>query len=142
MLPFLDFLLDKNPLVRIGPPNLSNITNVAVGHMVARAQGKDPNFNPDVPDYLQHFLEAKVSHPDIVHDGMVMNYLFINLIAGADTTAISIRAVIYFLLRHRNVLQKLEKEVLAAGISGTARYSTAKSLPCKFYTSLNLGVLI
>lgn len=45
-IPFLDFLLDKNPLVRIGPPNLFNITNVAIEHVVARTQVKDLNFNP------------------------------------------------------------------------------------------------
>lgn len=134
MLPFLDIFLDKNPLIRIGPPNLSNITNVAIGHMVSRCQGTDANFNPNVPDYLQYFLEAKQSHPEIVNDGMVMNYLFINLIAGADTTAIAMRAVIYFLLRHRGVYQKLEKEILAADVNGIASYSTAKSLPCTFYS--------
>jgi hypothetical protein len=93
-LPFLDSFLDKNPLARMGPPNLTNTTNVAIEHMVARAQGNDPKFNPDDPDYLQYFPEAKESHPDIVGDGMVMNYLFINLIAGADTTAIAMRAII------------------------------------------------
>ncbi|KAK2791387.1 hypothetical protein FQN53_004568 [Emmonsiellopsis sp. PD_33] len=129
MLPFLDSLLDKNPLIRIGPPNLSNITNVAIERLIARAQGKDPNFRPGVPDYLQLFLEAKESYPEIVHDGMVMNYIFVNLVAGADTTAIALRAVIYFLIRHGNVLQKVEKEVLAAEIDDIARYSTAKSLP-------------
>lgn len=28
-MPFLDFLMDKNPVVRIGPPNLGNITRIA-----------------------------------------------------------------------------------------------------------------
>lgn len=28
-IPFLDFLMDKNPVMRIGPPNLGNITRIA-----------------------------------------------------------------------------------------------------------------
>lgn len=28
-MPFLDFLMDKNPVVRIGPPNLGNVTRIA-----------------------------------------------------------------------------------------------------------------
>lgn len=28
-MPFLDFLMDKNPVMRIGPPNLGNITRIA-----------------------------------------------------------------------------------------------------------------
>lgn len=28
-MPFLDFLMDKSPVVRIGPPNLGNVTRIA-----------------------------------------------------------------------------------------------------------------
>lgn len=28
-MPFLDFLMDKNPVMRIGPPNLGNVTRIA-----------------------------------------------------------------------------------------------------------------
>lgn len=130
-MPFLDFWLDKNPVKRIGPPNLGNITRVAIEHIAARTQGKDPNFDPETPDYLQRFIEAKEQHPDVVHDGMIMNYLFINLIAGSDTTALTIRAVMYFVLKHPDVHVKVKEEIRGAGIDGVAQFGQTKTLPCK-----------
>ena len=48
---------------------------------------------------------------DVVHDGMILNYVFINLIADADTTAITLRAVLIFLMRHPGTLKKLQAEI-------------------------------
>lgn len=131
-MPWLDYLLDKNPVMRIGPPNLSNMTRIALGSLVARLQGKDENFDPATPDYLQHFLEAREAHPDlVVDDGTVMGYLFVNLLAGADTTAITIRAVFYFALKHPRVHRRLVDEVRAAGfdVDEPAPYAGARHLP-------------
>ncbi|RSL89151.1 hypothetical protein CEP52_014981 [Fusarium oligoseptatum] len=126
-MPFLDRWLDKNPFVRIGPPNLGSATKIALDHIAARATGND--LNPETPDFLDRFFEAKQQHPDTVHDGTILNYVFINLIAGADTTAITIRAVIYFVLKHREVHRKLVEEILGADFGEVAQYSTARSLP-------------
>jgi hypothetical protein len=131
-MPFLDFWLDKNPVYRIGPPNLGNITGIALRHIGARASGKDPNYDPATPDYLNSFLETKAANPEVVHDGMILNYVFINLIAGADTTALTIRAIIYLLLKHPDAHRKLEKEILAADLGKVAQYGEAKNLPCEF----------
>lgn len=131
-IPPLDFLLDKNPVVRIGPPNLANVTRIALEHLSSRSQGKDANVNGNVPDFLQHFLNAKNTHPDLVDDGIIMGYLLVNLLAGADTTAITIRGLFYYALRSPEVYQKLEKEVLAAGFAGkVAPYKEARALPCE-----------
>src|SRR4051812_27684897 len=95
-MPFLDALLDKNPLMRLGPPNMVNTITAALGFMGARAQGVDKNFNPEVPDLLHHFMATKTTHPDLVDDNTVLGYTLTPLVAGADTTAIAIRAVVYF----------------------------------------------
>lgn len=39
-MPFLDFLMDKNPVMRIGPPNLGNITRIA-GTFILSTHVKD-----------------------------------------------------------------------------------------------------
>lgn len=128
-MPFLDFLMDKNPVMRIGPPNLGNITRIAVEHLIARSSGKDANFNQKVPDFLQHFLNAKNTHPDLVDDGIIMGYLLVNLLAGADTTAITIRAIFYYALRHPEVYKKLEAEVVAADLGKIAPFNAARAIP-------------
>ncbi|KAI0174798.1 cytochrome P450 [Pestalotiopsis sp. NC0098] len=128
-MPFLDFLLDKNPVARIGPPNLSNVTRIALDHLVARLQGNDKNFDPEVPDFLQHFLDAKQAHPEVVDDGTIVGYMLVNLIAGADTTAITVRAIFDHVLRNPDVYRRLKEEVTAAGFGQVASFSAARSLP-------------
>ncbi|CVL08128.1 related to pisatin demethylase / cytochrome P450 monooxygenase [Fusarium mangiferae] len=128
-MPFLDFLLDKNPVMRIGPPNLANITRISREHLTARLQGKDENFDPDVPDFLQHFIESKNTNPDLVDDKTIMGYLLVNLLAGADTTAITIRALFWYCLHSPRVYSKLEKEVLDADLEDVASFSSARALP-------------
>lgn len=130
-MPFLDSWLDKNPVYRIGPPNLGNATGIALQRIGARVAGKDPNYDPETPDYLHNFLEAKAANPEVVHDGMILNYVFINLLAGADTTALTIRAIIYLVLKHPEVHRELELEILAADLGDVAQYGQAKNLPCK-----------
>lgn len=129
-MPWLDYWLDKNPVVRIGPPNLVNVTRVSLESIVNRIQGKD-NFDPNKPDFLQYFIESKQSHPDLVDDGTVMGYVMVNLIAGADTTAISIRSIFYYCLRNLDVYRKLEAEILGAGFDPEkpAPYSASRQLP-------------
>lgn len=60
-----------------------------------------------------------------------MGYLLVNLVAGADTIAITIRAIFYYTLRHPEVYKKLESEILAADFGKIAPYNAARALPCE-----------
>lgn len=131
-MPWLDFLLDKNPIKRIGPPNLGNVTGISLQHLIARLQGKDANYNPRVPDFLQHFINSKETHPELVNDGVIMGYLLVNLLAGADTTAITIRAIFWYALHNAEAYKKLEAEIVAADLADVASFSSARALPCKY----------
>lgn len=117
--------------MRIGPPNLANITKISLDHLIARLQGKDSNYDPKVPDFLQHFIESKETHPDLVNDGVIMGYLLVNLLAGADTTAITIRAIFWYALHNHEAYKKLEAEILAADLADIASFSSARALPCE-----------
>ncbi|KAM0335135.1 hypothetical protein ACHAQA_000175 [Verticillium albo-atrum] len=129
-MPLLDFLLDKNPVMRIGPPNLGNITKISLDRLIARLQGKDTKFDPKVPDFLQRFIDSKETHPDLVNDGVIMGYLLVNLLAGADTTAITIRAIFYYVLHNPEAYKKLEEEILSADLDEeVASFSSARALP-------------
>ncbi|KAK3318887.1 cytochrome P450 [Apodospora peruviana] len=130
-MPFLDYWLDKNPIVRIGPANLTNVTRIAFESLMARIQGKDANYDPKTHDYLQYFIESKKKNPELVDDGTIMEYLLVNLIAGADTTAVTIRSIIYLCLKRPTIYRKLEEEILAAGLDPErpAPYNVARQLP-------------
>ncbi|EGO59223.1 hypothetical protein NEUTE1DRAFT_121081 [Neurospora tetrasperma FGSC 2508] len=130
-IPILDYFLDKNPIKRVGPPNLVHPARIAVQSFVARLQGKDENYDPKNPDYLQHFIDSKETHPDLVDDNQIISDVLVNLLAGADTTAIALRAVFYYMLKNRSVYNRVSEEIQAAGFdrSKPVPYSGARQLP-------------
>ena len=83
----------------------------------------------DRKDMLSRFLDAKEAYPDLIDDLRVLSYATSNVNAGADTTAITLTAIFYYLLKNPRTLKKLEEEVLAAANTG------AISSPCVSWTS-------
>jgi len=113
-MPILDHLLDKNPIYRLGPPSFGTITNISIQHLVDRLQGNDAAIHDlSKPDFLDKFIEAKEKFPDVVDDMQIISYLMINMIAGADTTGITLNAAIYFSLKHPHVWERLRSEIPA-----------------------------
>ncbi|KAF4978072.1 hypothetical protein FZEAL_5498 [Fusarium zealandicum] len=130
-MPFLDRICDKNPVCHIGPPGFNTITGISIKHLVDRYQGNDKeHHNPETPDFLDKFIEAKSTHPETVNDPQIISWLMVNMIAGADTTAITIRSSLYYSLRSPKVWSRLTKEILAAGFQGRTppSYKEAKAL--------------
>ena len=111
-IPVLDYWLDKNLVHRIGPPSFGAVVDIALQHLANRYQGTDGSYHdPAQPDYLDKFIEVKKSDPEIVDDAMIISYLMINLLAGADTTAITLRSVFYYTLRNHAVWTRLRQEL-------------------------------
>lgn len=130
----LDNLLDKNPIFRIGPPSFGTITAVAMGHLMSRYAGTDGH-DPAQPDFLDRYIEAKKLHPDDVDDNRILSYLLVNLAAGADTTAVALKSVLYLGLKHPRVWKRLQADILAAPFAseGTlhlpAPYAQTRAIP-------------
>lgn len=117
-IPSLDQWFDKNRYLRIGPPGFGGVTGMAIQRLVDRYQGKDSAIHdPSIPDYLDKFIEAKAAFPDSVNDNQIVAWLMINMIAGADTTAITIRSALYYALRTPSVWARLRRDLAAAGLS-------------------------
>ncbi|KAK4156595.1 Pisatin demethylase [Chaetomidium leptoderma] len=129
-MPWTDYVLDKNPIYPIGPPNIGNVTRIAVANLTARLKGEDKNFTEGKPDFLQYFIESKSTHPELVNDGSVIGYLLLNLIAGADTTAITMRALFYYTLKNPRVFARLQSDVRAVFQPfEPASHAQARALP-------------
>jgi cytochrome P450 len=62
-------------------------------------------------DFLTRFLEAKEKDPGFVDDQRVLALTVANMFAGSDTTAITLRAIFYFLLNNPAQFQKLLDEL-------------------------------
>ncbi|KAH6685058.1 pisatin demethylase [Plectosphaerella plurivora] len=132
-IPILDFVGAQNPLLKlfVRPP-FTTANEIASTRMADRLAGRDgEHHDPAKPDFLDGFIEAQNSHPETVTPGQIQSYLLINLIAGADTTAVSMSSVIYFGLKHPEVWSKLEAELLRADLPNdrTVSYKEARALP-------------
>ncbi|KAF6802151.1 hypothetical protein CSOJ01_11806 [Colletotrichum sojae] len=129
-MPWIDHWLDKNPIYPLGPPNLSNVTKIAIDNLTARLKGKDKNFVPEKPDFLQYFIDSKTTHPEIVNEGTIIGYLLLNLIAGADTTAITMRALFYYCLKNPHIWKRLEDEIVGSiPADKPTSHAAARALP-------------
>lgn len=72
---------------------------------------------PSKPDFLSRFLKLHEEQPDIVTDRALLAYLFININAGSDTIASTLRAVFYYLLKNPSSLSKLHSELQSSNLS-------------------------
>ncbi|KAF5672609.1 cytochrome P450 monooxygenase [Fusarium circinatum] len=134
-MPFLDYLLDKNPIKRIGPPNLGNVTRISVEKMMSRVDKLDEIDRKPAEelDFLDHFLNAMKKSPDLVDTSVITGYLQVNMLAGADTTAITLRAIFNFLLENPLTMIRLKKELLSLDYDGikekVVSYKSARAVP-------------
>lgn len=81
-------------------------------------------------DFLSKFIQAKYSHPEIVGDQEIISFMVTNIVAGSDTTAISLRAVLYYLLRHPSCYKKLQNELDNAGLpDGPVSWAASQKIP-------------
>ena len=95
----------------------------SVGHIVAfaakqlqRYQDKEIN-TVDLKDQLDRFKRYRDGEK-VMSDDQLLTHASSNIFAGSDTTAISLRAIIYFLVQNRPVYKRLQTEIDAANAAG------------------------
>ena len=115
-MPWLDYLFIKNPLRSL----LGGGSTGAVARFARARLDERLNQQNTLPvasthkDFLDRFLEAKKEYPTIVNDNQVFSYTVSNMNAGSDTTAISLRAILYYTLKNRRASMKLHQELTLA----------------------------
>ncbi|KAI0600135.1 benzoate 4-monooxygenase cytochrome P450 [Biscogniauxia sp. FL1348] len=123
-IPWTDYLLDKNPLVRIGPR--PTLTGVAYTFAVVAAYQRGGSRE----HYLGRYTALRDARPDLaVDDAQVANWLMLNVLAGGDTTAATMRAVVYSLGRDAGARGRLARELGAARLPLPAQWRHASRLP-------------
>lgn len=143
-MPWLDRVLGKNPYCPIKFATFENAAVYSFQKVMERVSGQDLKSRGD---FLDNFLEAKEQYPDIVGDNEVVSYLMMNVrrgggtyllsgpdgvaqvLAGADTTAIVQKAIVYHVLSNPDVLKFLRKELDAASLSHPPAYAQTRDLP-------------
>lgn len=104
-MPFLDKILIKNPLLmRIKSSN-------HVVKFTLKLVSERLKIPTDREDFLGAFLKAKKEHPKVVNARQVTSYCVTNVFAGSDTTAISLRSVLYHLLKDDRTMKKVLDDI-------------------------------
>ncbi|CAE7177054.1 hypothetical protein PTNB73_03114 [Pyrenophora teres f. teres] len=129
-IPRLDKWLGKNPK---WPRSLYKFDDfaVAAGFSVERFMERmqNPELGNGKKDFLNGFLEAKKKFPELVTDNEVIGYMIINVLGGADTLAIVIKAIFYHILKSPAAKARLVQELFAARLSYPAPYKAIEQLP-------------
>lgn len=69
-------------------------------------------------DFLSKFLAKHANDPDNFTYGHVLGGCVSNMVAGSDTTAISLSAILYYLLKNPHTLKILQEEIDEYSASG------------------------
>jgi cytochrome P450 len=135
-MPWLDYVFVKNPIrAKLFGGKTGPVAQFARDRLNERLSQKEKiSTSSNQPkDFLTRFLDAKTTHPEIVDDKQVFSYTVTNMFAGSDTTAISLRAVLYYTLKNPPVLARLNEELstaVAAGkLSFPITWKESQSLP-------------
>ena len=128
-MPSLDLYLDKNPVKRIGPPPFTWATIQSYQAVAERqAETTESTLSRD-SDFLDKFLAAKKTSPDVVDDNMVVTYLLSNVLAGSDTTAIYACAALYYILKNPRVLEKVKQELDPRKVQLPVSWKATQEMP-------------
>ena len=133
-IPWLDKFLMKNPLLlwldKCGYISTADQpVQFALKHQAAhRAKRKGAFSDPTGrKGLLDKFLDIQEAHPDEVTDREMMGLGLTMIFAGAETTAITLTGIFYYILKDKLVLDKLVKEIDTLPIPTT--FSAAQKLP-------------
>lgn len=83
---------------------LMKFTSKQIDHHVATP-------DPTRPDFLTRFLKVREKDPQLMTDQRLATYANTNVSAGSDTTAISLREIIFRILTHEGCLDKVLAEI-------------------------------
>jgi len=96
-----------------------------------KAEEKPPSEGPQ--DMLSKFLDGHAKDPEKFTDWDVLMGTFGNIVAGADTTWISLNAVMYYLLKNPRSFEKLREEIdgiaKSGAISDPVTFKESQTMP-------------
>lgn len=111
--------------MRIGPPTFAWANIFSLGQLQKRYQEEKKDTKQD---YLAKFLEIKEKNPELVDDNVIILWLLSNVLAGSDSTAYTMSAAIYYILKNPEVHKKLCAELRGANLSLPAKWKDIQGL--------------
>lgn len=129
-MPWIDNILDKNPIKRIGPkPTLTGVLyafKVVAEYQMQLAENK---IEGTVDHTLDKYVQLKKTNPEMVNDNQIVNWLMLSILAGGDTSSATMRAVLYFLAKSPSAMAQLITELQGAALPTPAPWKQVRDLP-------------
>ena len=120
--------LDKNPVCRVGPPGFGWTVQFSLEQYSKRVREGKPE-QQEYSDFMDRYLEAKEKNPEVVNDNVVLMYMLSNVTAGSDTTASTMCAATYYVLKNPAVYDRLREELHGANLTIPAQWKEIRDLP-------------
>lgn len=129
-MPWIDHIKTKNWFVNLFRDKTNGFALLASrliqDRQSEKAAGKIKLDEPKL--FIDRFLEAKEAHPSVVDERAVVIYTTSNVMAGSDTVAISMRTILYMLMRDARVRDLLLAEIDAAQLSFPVTWDESQRL--------------
>ncbi|KAF2224621.1 cytochrome P450 [Elsinoe ampelina] len=126
-MPILDQLANKNPVERflswsqLSAPSFATVkfARERVAERLSSPKTLKVGEEPEKPDLLAHLMLSGQKHPNVLTQKMITAQATSIAFAGSDNTAMTITAIIYYLLKNINGYKRLMQELEGAQILGT-----------------------
>lgn len=138
-MPWLDPLLKKNTIWNYFNPPTSAVTAFTLSCMAERMDDLESEKTPGTiknitnsrkGDMLSRMIIAHQNNPEKVSLAHILGWATSNTYAGSDTTAISLRALFYHLLKNPSSMAKLLYEIdTFKELSNPVSWTDAKKMP-------------
>lgn len=132
-MPWIDWLQTKNWAVNLFRNKTNAFATFAASLIQEREKALASSSSEKVSPrfFIDHFLAAKHTHPNVVDARTVVIYTTTNIMAGSDTVAIALRTIFYMMLRRADVRERLLSELNAASpkLSVPVTYAESQRLP-------------
>ncbi|KAI1208291.1 cytochrome P450 [Annulohypoxylon truncatum] len=125
--PQLEKLFYRNPVAMRQKRAPSSMAAAAVEKLRERA--RQQNGETEHVDLLQRFIEASKDHPQVLDTAGVVGMLMSTISGAGDTTATTVTAALYNLLKSPVSLRKLEDELSQANLPEIPEFSQVSRLP-------------
>ncbi|KAL4897955.1 pisatin demethylase [Aspergillus ambiguus] len=134
-MPWLDKLFHKNPVIGFisrlfWKPRMSSILRFSLDQIQSRKKELQdhPEKRDQRRDFLTRFLNIQANSPNIP-DLWVIGWCQQNVQAGSDSTAITLTAVLYYLLKNPDSMELLLSELENANLPSPVPWDIAHKLP-------------
>ncbi|KAI0539191.1 cytochrome P450 [Xylaria digitata] len=130
--PWIERLVHRNPILSPTVRSPSSVAVAATARLKERTSGagvsKEGKEVDVAPDLLERFLEARKEYPSLSGPGII-GVLVSTIAAAGDTTAVTIAATLFYLLKNPEILKKLETELTDASIHEVPAFAEVSKLP-------------